>query len=350
MAGFRRDRFSRRSRTLDAGDAVGAGLRGDRGDDRGGDPLVERARDDVVGRQVVARPRRPAPSAAATFMFSVIVVARTSSAPRKTPGKASTLLIWLGKSERPVATTAACSRPPRDAPRGRVGQREDDRVRRPSTRWPPRARSRRTARRTRRRRPAPRSVEPRSPALLVSRASACLTGLRPLAAAVDQRPWSRPPRCRRCPRCSRIRRDRDPGGAGAGDHDAQLAERAAGRAARRCAARPATTIAVPCWSSWKTGMSSSSRSRSSISKQRGALMSSRLMPPKDGREPRRRSRRSRPRRCSRGRSAPRRRRANCLNSRALPSMTGMAAAGPMSPRPSTAVPSETTATTLDTQV
>src|SRR6266478_3780958 len=31
-----------------------------------------------------------------------------------------------------------------------------------------------------------------------------------------------------------------------------------------------TTTAVPCWSSWKTGMSSSLRSRSSISKQRGA--------------------------------------------------------------------------------
>src|SRR5215218_7956606 len=43
-----------------------------------------------------------------------------------------------------------------------------------------------------------------------------------------------------------------------------------------------TTIAVPCWSSWKTGMSSSARSRRSISKQRGAAMSSRLMPPKAG--------------------------------------------------------------------
>ena len=42
------------------------------------------------------------------------------------------------------------------------------------------------------------------------------------------------------------------------------------------------TIAVPCWSSWKTGMSSSAFSRSSISKQRGAEMSSRLMPPKPG--------------------------------------------------------------------
>ncbi len=33
--------------------------------------------------------------------------APASMAPRKTPGKASTLLIWLGRSLRPVATTAA---------------------------------------------------------------------------------------------------------------------------------------------------------------------------------------------------------------------------------------------------
>ncbi len=39
-----------------------------------------------------------------------------------------------------------------------------------------------------------------------------------------------------------------------------------------------------------------------------------------------------------------------LNSRDLPSMTGMAAAGPISPRPSTAVPSVTTATVLPTHV
>ena len=36
--------------------------------------------------------------AAASFMPSVIAVACTSSAPRKMPGNASTLLIWLGKS------------------------------------------------------------------------------------------------------------------------------------------------------------------------------------------------------------------------------------------------------------
>ena len=42
--------------------------------------------------------------------------------------------------------------------------------------------------------------------------------------------------------------------------------------------------------------------------------------------------------------------ANSLNRQALPSMTGRAPAGPMSPRPSTAVPSETTATTRGAQV
>jgi hypothetical protein len=35
-------------------------------------------------------------SAAASFIPSVTALARTSRAPRKIPGKASTLLIWLG--------------------------------------------------------------------------------------------------------------------------------------------------------------------------------------------------------------------------------------------------------------
>ena len=39
-----------------------------------------------------------------------------------------------------------------------------------------------------------------------------------------------------------------------------------------------------------------------------------------------------------------------LNRTALPSITGIAAAGPMSPRPSTAVPSVTTATVFGTHV
>ena len=41
---------------------------------------------------------------------------------------------------------------------------------------------------------------------------------------------------------------------------------------------------------------------------------------------------------------------NCLNSTALPSITGKAASGPMLPRPSTAVPLETTATMLPLKV
>ena len=49
---------------------------------------------------------------------------------------------------------------------------------------------------------------------------------------------------------------------------------------RRAFSRAArTTMAVPCWSSWNTGMSSDSRRRRSTSKQRGAAMSSRLTPP-----------------------------------------------------------------------
>ncbi len=90
-------------------------------------------------------------------------------------------------------------------------------------------------------------------------------------------------------------------------------------------------------------MSSSFWSRSSTSKQRGAAMSSRLMPPKAGAisftvstifvgslVSRQIGKASTP--------------ASSLKSMALPSITGMAASGPMSPRPSTAVPSVTTAT------
>ena len=39
-------------------------------------------------------------------------------------------------------------------------------------------------------------------------------------------------------------------------------------------------IAVPCWSSWKTGISKSSLSFFSIIKQSGAAMSSKFIPPK----------------------------------------------------------------------
>ena len=104
-----------------------------------------------------------------------------------------------------------------------------------------------------------------------------------------------------------------------------------------------TTIAVPCWSSWKTGISHSSIRRCSISKQRGAEISSKLIPPKVGEiaftieiissvsfvfN-------------TIGTASTFAKR---LKSAALPSMTGIAASGPISPNPRTAEPSLTTAT------
>ena len=92
-------------------------------------------------------------------------------------------------------------------------------------------------------------------------------------------------------------------------------------------------------------MSSISRNRRSISKQRGAEMSSRLIPPKTGAIAltiRMISSTSLVSRQIGNASTP----ANSLNRIALPSITGSAPPGPMSPSPSTALPSETTATVL----
>ena len=106
-----------------------------------------------------------------------------------------------------------------------------------------------------------------------------------------------------------------------------------------------TMIAVPCWSSWKTGIFIRSRSLRSTMKHSGALMSSRLMPPKVG------SRLAMMSTSLSGSvssismsntSMP----ANFWNSTPLPSITGLPASAPMLPRPSTAVPLETTATRL----
>ena len=87
-----------------------------------------------------------------------------------------------------------------------------------------------------------------------------------------------------------------------------------------------TTMAVPCWSSWNTGMSSCSRSRRSTSKQRGAEMSSRLIPAKPGATARTTAMISSvswvSRHSGQASMSP-----NRLNSAALPSITGSAAAG-----------------------
>ena len=104
-----------------------------------------------------------------------------------------------------------------------------------------------------------------------------------------------------------------------------------------------TTMAVPCWSSWKTGMFISFFKRSSISKHAGALMSSKLIPPKVGSKSLTVSINFSISSVSKqiGKaSTP----ANVLKSTDFPSITGIAASAPMFPRPRTAVPLETMAT------
>ena len=149
----------------------------------------------------------------------------------------------------------------------------------------------------------------------------------------------------RTPACEQDLGDRHPGRAEAADHDHAESSIRWPVSFSAFSSAASTTTAVPCWSSWKTGMSSSAFSRSSISKQRGAEMSSRLMPPKPGRD----------RLDGRddlvgvlGVQADREGvdAAELLEQHRLALHHRHRRAGPMSPRPSTAVPSETTATVL----
>ena len=108
----------------------------------------------------------------------------------------------------------------------------------------------------------------------------------------------------------------------------------------------ADIIAVPCWSSCITGISRSLISSLSILKASGALISSRLIPPKvveidlttlinlSGS-------------FSSISISKTSISAKILNRSAFPSITGFDASGPISPRPSTAVPFEITATKFD---
>ena len=98
-----------------------------------------------------------------------------------------------------------------------------------------------------------------------------------------------------------------------------------------------------------TGMSRRSMRRRSISKQRGAEISSKLIAPKEGAKRAMVSTSSSTSCVSRTMGTDFRP-ANALNSCALPSMTGREACGPISPRPKTAEPSEITATVLPTPV
>ena len=107
----------------------------------------------------------------------------------------------------------------------------------------------------------------------------------------------------------------------------------------------AEMIAVPCWSSCITGISSVRFNRSSIAKHSGALMSSRLIPPKVG---------------AIFSTASQNLSGSCsltsisntsippyiLNNKPLPSITGLPLIAPILPKPRTAVPLLITATKL----
>ena len=106
------------------------------------------------------------------------------------------------------------------------------------------------------------------------------------------------------------------------------------------------TTAVPCWSSWKIGISQHSLSLLSISKHRGAEMSSKFTPPNEPARSRTVLTMSSTslERIQRGTASTS---PNALKSAHLPSITGIPASGPMSPSPRTAVPSVTTATRFE---
>ena len=97
------------------------------------------------------------------------------------------------------------------------------------------------------------------------------------------------------------------------------------------------------------GISNSAFSLSSISKQRGDEISSKLIPPKVGAKYLTvfiiSSGSLVSRTIGKASTPP-----NSLNNTALPSITGKAARGPISPRPNTAVPSDTTPTVLPLMV
>ncbi len=274
--------------------------------------------------------------------------ARESSSPRKTPGKASTLLIWFGSSERPVATTVAYSRASAGSTSGSglASAKTIASSAMVAMSAPVRMPGADTPMNTSAPIRASRSVPMILPGLvcvqihrpLSSRSSRAGEMIPPMSDAITLPP------ARPAPARSSRRRMAVPAAPAplvtirTEPSDLPTIRSALVRAAR-------TTIAVPCWSSWKTGMSSRPRSRRSISKQRGAAMSSRLMPPKTGASSVTVRTISSTSWVSRqiGHASMS---ANRLNSAALPSITGIAAVGPMLPRPSTAEPSETTATLL----
>ena len=110
-----------------------------------------------------------------------------------------------------------------------------------------------------------------------------------------------------------------------------------------------TTIAVPCWSSWKTGIFILLLQIFSTSKQSGALISSKFIAPKVGSKAQMISA-SLLGSFSFTSKSKQSILANFLNRTAFPSITGFEARAPILPNPKTAEPLLTTATKLAREV
>ncbi len=289
--------------------------------------------------------------AAAMAISSVMVRARTSSTPRKMPGKPSELFTWFGKSLRPVATTRTPAFVASHGQISGIGLAQAKRI----ASWfialshsarivsgPGRERAIHTSVPT-----SDSAIPPCRPSPLVVRANSARgsSGAKPVRSRV------------RMPFVSTI--ITRSGSAPAANSRRRIATLAAPApiiesvilsndlpTTFRAFTSPANvTEAVPCWSSCHTGISISARSVSRMRKHLGLAMSSRLIPPKEGWSNLtvwiRRSGSLVPRQSGTASTPPR-----YLKISAFPSMTGMPASGPMSPNPSTRVPSETTAIVL----
>ena len=276
-------------------------------------------------------------------------LARTSKAPRNTPGKARTLLIWFGKSLRPVPMTAAPASRARSGMISGTGLAMGNKmglgamvltisgVTTPGEDTPMN-------------RSAPTITSAREPdlsSLLDSSNRAFFSALRSVRAE-QMAPLRSQMMASPRPMDFRSLKMAVPA-APAPENTAVMSSIFLSTSFRALMRAAATMMAVPCWSSWKMGMSHTSLSLRSISKQRGAEMSSRLTPPK---EPASRatvwtiSSTS----LERMHSGTALTLPKALKSTHLPSITGIPASGPMSPRPSTAVPSVTTATVFQRPV
>ena len=294
--------------------------------------------------------------AAAMHISSVMVLAFTSSTPRKMAGNPMELLTWLGKSERPVANTLhPCSF-------ASQGQISGTGLAVAKTTGSSAMRSMYSAGMV----PGPgldaamtmsapsiaSLIPPVFPAPLVFSQMFFFSLWRLSKSSLD---WLRIPLESHIQRCSGLNPVASSSLAMARDAapapiTVTLASWKFFPTSFMAFMAPATsTVAVPCWSSCHTGILQSLLSSSRMSKHLGLEMSSRLIPPKEGAMSLTVSMIFSGSLVSRQmgtQSTPPR----YLKSMAFPSMTGMAASGPMSPRPSTRVPSDTTATVFHLQV